>query len=61
MFDETENLIKEITLEKIKTILGKDNFERFKKKNYLIKANALFKIFQILLCYHFLEQLVLTV
>jgi len=32
MFDETENLIKEITLEKIKTILGKDNFEIFKKE-----------------------------
>ena len=32
MFHETEELIKHITLEKIKTILGKEHFKRFKNE-----------------------------
>ncbi len=35
MFEENESLIKKLTLEKIKSILGHENFQRYKKEGLL--------------------------
>ena len=38
MFEDNEEIIRKLTFEKIKSILGHEYFKKFEKKAYLIKT-----------------------